>query len=287
MDTALAVPAYNRPAYFFAAITALAAADRRSVTDTYVFFDGAQTPQDRAAQDLMREYVKQLLPEAQVHLWEEHLGPDLALPRMHRELFNAGYSAVLQVEDDYVIAPYALEALFALHTGAAEQWGHELILPTMHAWCTALWTQKRGRLKLVDRTPANVPSYLCTLLTRRVFDLTRRPVDEYCAMIRAAGTIPIGPVRGLIAETLRQSLDLHTMWATSYDGVLGAAAHAASVHAIQPAVNHGIYIGRHGAHDNTRIFDQYGAGKMCLDRFPEAVEALRHPDLPNFELEVW
>lgn len=288
MDTALVVPAYNRPAYFLAAITALAAADRRGIDDTYVFFDGPQTDRDAEAQKLMQAHLRQLLPHAHVHRWGDHLGPDRALPRMHRELFGAGYGAIIQVEDDYVVAPYALKALRALFEGAAKTAGSDLILPTLHAWCTMTETQKRGCLAQVDRTPANVPSYLCTLITRRVFEATRGPVDDYCAMIAASETIPTGPVRGLIAETLGQPLPPDTMWATSYDGVLGAAAYAAGVRAIQPQVNHGVYIGRHGAHDNTRIFEQYGAGRMRLDCLPEVVDVLRHrPELPDFELEVW
>lgn len=288
--TALAVPTYNRAAYFLATITALAGADWTGVQDTWVFVDGPTSDADVQAQATMRGLLRQILPGVQLHVWGEHLGPDIALPRMHRALFDQGYDAVLQVEDDLIVAPYALQALQALHDGAVVAAKTDLIMPTLHAWCAEGREWKRSRLHDVQMTPANVPSYLCTLLTRPVFEATRAPVDAYLATLARVDSrdVPRPAVRGLIAEILGwPALPPLMDWATSYDGVLGAACYAAGVWAVQPTVNHGVYIGRVGAHDNTRIFEQYGAGDMHLDLFPGVVAALAEPRLPERVLEVW
>ncbi len=267
---ALFMGAWNRAGYAHQALKAVAQFEDLGSYDFYLFLDGVTDDEDREAQLAIKESAAQV-PNTTVVEWPAHLGCDSSFIDARKYLFeDQGYDVVVQMDDDVVMAPYALRALEAL-----SQRGGPCSLPTLWAWCTESVTWKQAHLGECIPTPPAQPSFIFTWFTRLAYERTRSFMALYRELYSSEWP------RRRDAASIRawyRTLGVKDpeSWATGADGALAATAQHLGIPLLQPVVNHGLYIGVEGAHSDSAgtVFHRLGADRMKLDLLPQVVAAL-------------
>jgi len=254
MKKAVVVFAHARPKILARCLGALSKCDDLDSYDVWIFQDAARDEVEKADVEAAADLIASC-DFIHTHVVEEmNLGLGLNLIYARERLFSEQeYDVVVQVEDDIIVAPYALRALEALAESNAAVGALEDQPIVGLRFFDALNRNEAQKISALREVEQHCP-LVCARLTKFHWAAMRDVVLDYAKKflepLRRRGR----PYKWRDDDGIRAYLSaavgvgLPSTWATGQDGAMVVDALAARIPMFAPTVNHVLHVGLRGEH---------------------------------------
>lgn len=280
MKTAIVMLACRRPEYFRRSLSRVLVNDDVREMPLWLALDGPENAKDAENVSKTSEIFDAVdHPDKHKVCLKSSAGPCLPTLRTFDAAFAAGADRVIRVEDDLLLAPYALRALGILHEQLTKT--HGLGAASVMHYNVDDYGTKRARLREVCHTD-NVQVFICD---KDLWEQIRGDLDEYQTRFLTHPGVA-RPYRarnnGAVRVWLRKLMDGDPgPWdvVTSHDAVIRASIRRHRAFFATTVVNHAVCIGAVGEH--TRPATHKRLDEQRLDTFSrmEMQSAMMNPNV--------
>ena len=284
MKIAIAMTAFDRPEYLARTLDTY---KRLRGVDEHDFYFVLEGPHNQGAKIKCKQVYKvaEDFPHPNKTIWarEKNAGVAHQIYESKQRLFDMGYDAVLSCVDDFLVAPYALEALLLAYEKLDE---YTSDLFTVCVGSPSLST-KEDKLSNLDLFTAGGENSFY-LKSRKVWTEIEPIYGEYIRRfieprIHSGHPTPYRSrsnieIRKWFTEILGRPLKPPT-FATSQDGCVEIACMIKEVKKMKTYVNHAKCFGEIGEHARPSSFHKSRHGRTVLHEFDreEVLDALSTP----------
>jgi len=272
MKIAIAMTAFNRPEYLTRTLETYAKAAGLNDHDFYFVLEG---PHDKDTEAKCKQVrgVAEAFPHPNKTIWarEKNAGVAHQIYESKQRLFSMGYDAVLSCVDDFIVAPYALEALLLAHK-KLDEYTSDLFTVCIGSPTSSTQEDKAANLDLFTAGGENT----FYLKTKEVWNEIEPIYGEYLhrfiePRVRSGHPTPYrsrpnAKIREWFAAMLGRPLKPPT-FATSQDGCVDIACTIRGIKKMKTYVNHAKCFGEMGEHARPSSFHKSRHGRTVLHEF--------------------
>jgi hypothetical protein len=281
-DTAVALVAFNRPAYFEEVLKALSPQVQQK--PVYAFLDRPVEDGQIGMQKIQSDMVLKYIPNAVIVNREVNYGCGLNIIDVREQLFSM-YEKVFVFEDDMVPSKNYVEYCEKLLEWATEEYSN---VGAVQGWarCFLSESSKKTQNSKIQITYDNAWGYL---MTRECWEAMRPRFFDYVSFLddrryeqrdnmkisrwqanfkqmnfspKGEKSVPMDKVSSLAERNMLDGLP------TGQDGTTYLLMRNAGYVRLASVVNRGLYIGKTGIHSNPDLFYKSQFEKMSLDELP-------------------
>lgn len=254
---ALAYMTCDRPEYVQASLKALQEADLDG-TDLVIFHDLSSQAGYVDVGCLISAFAR--AQHCRLVLRKEKHGVGCGHIAARAQLFDEGYDVVVQLEDDMVIAPWAVQAILRLHEVVAAR----VAAPVMVSMFSKFVAKEGQDWPLALRCMETGLSSTFMAMGKDAWARVRELLLLYDGHLRSDG-VPKPykqrdheAIRGFFSWAL--NFPVSAQVATSQDAALKMACLARQVAYYSTSVSHAMHIGVHGEHCTPAVYERNGYG---------------------------
>ncbi|MBO75984.1 MAG: hypothetical protein CME17_01015 [Gemmatimonadetes bacterium] len=284
MKIAIAMTAFDRPEYLARTLDTYKRLRGVDEHDFYFVLEGPHNQATKAKCEQVRQ-VAESFPHPNKTIWarEKNAGVAHQIYESKQRLFDMGYDAVLSCVDDFLVAPYALDALLLAYS-ELDEYTSDLFTICVGSPTSSSQEDKAANLDLFTAGGENT----FYLKTRKVWTEIEPIYGEYIRKFitpqieRGHPTPyrsrPSGEIRKWFTEILGRPLN-PPLFASSQDGCVDIACKIKNIKKMKTYVNHAKCFGEMGEHARPSSFHKSRHGRTVLHEFDrdEVLAALSTP----------